>query len=295
MYRLLKLLVRGLGSLPTGAANFCADLLGLLWFRIDRRHRTVTLKNIALSFPELSPGQVERLGVQVFKNIASILFEVAWSMKFDRETFLSRFTIKGIEHVQAAHAKGQGVIVVLCHMGNFEMMIAGIEETGLKGYAIYRRLDFVPLERLILEGRQRFDVTMIPILGASQKIDAVLKQGAVVGSLLDQNVDWYNGAYVDFFGRPACTNKGLAKLALRTKAPVLGMYTIRDRKTRKYHIEFLPEIPRQETGCPIKDLENNTQAYTTAIESMVRRHPDQYFWVHNRWKTRHCCPWPRPE
>ena len=76
-----------MGCLPIGVANFCADLLGLLWFRIDMRHRTVTVDNIALAFPELSSGQAERLAIQVFKNIVSIIFEIAWSMKFDRETF----------------------------------------------------------------------------------------------------------------------------------------------------------------------------------------------------------------
>lgn len=291
IFQLLRGLIWFLGRLPVWLAVFLSDVLGLLWFKIDRRHRKVTIENITHAYGnEMSPVQIELMAKQVFKNIAAILFEVAWSLKLSRKEFLSRFTIKGIEHVKQAHAKGRGVIVVLCHMGNFEMMIAGIEETGLKGYAVYRKLDFEPLDRLIRHIRQRYDITMIPILGASDKIDAVLRQGGVVGTLLDQNVDWYNGAFVDFFGRPACTNKGLAKLALRTKAPVISMYTA--RKDRHFLIEFLPEIPLEETGCPIKDLENNTQNYSRAIESMVRRHPDQYFWVHNRWKTKPFCVLP---
>ncbi len=291
IFRALKLLVWLLGRLPVVVADFCANLLGLLWFRIDNRHRQVTLENIALSFGrEMSRAQVEIMGKQVFKSLASILFEVAWAQKLDKKEFLSHFTIKGLEHVKKAHAKGCGVIVVACHMGNFEMLIPAIDETGFKGFAIYRALDFKPLERLIRDTRQRFGVTMIPIIGASKKIDAVLGQGGVVGTLLDQNVNWYNGVFVDFFGRPACTNKGLAKLALRSKAPVLPVYTV--RKNRKFLIEFLPEIPRVETGDEIKDFEINTQNYNFAIESMVRRYPEQYFWVHNRWKTKHFCPWP---
>jgi KDO2-lipid IV(A) lauroyltransferase len=291
IYRLLKLVVWGVGRLPPSVANFCADLLGLLWFRIDKRHRQVALDNIALSFGrDISPAQVEIMGKKVFKSLASIFFEVAWAHKLEKKKFLSHFTIKGLEHVKNAHAKGRGVLVLTCHMGNFEMLIPAIDETGFKGFAIYRALDFKPLERLLRESRQRFGVTMIPTMGASKKIDAVLKQGGVVGTLLDQNVNWYNGVFVDFFGRPACTNKGLAKLALRSKAPVLPMYTV--RKNRKYLIEFLTEIPRVETGDDIKDYEINTQNYNLAIESMVRRYPEQYFWVHNRWKTKHFCPWP---
>jgi len=221
-----------------------------------------------VAIPELTPRQVGTLGKQVFKNLASIPFEMAWTLSLDRETIHSHVTVKGAEHVTKAHAKGNGVIVVLCHMGNFEMMIALIAETGLKGYAIYRKLDFAPLDRLIREARHRFNVTMSPILGASRKIDIVLKEGRIVGTLLDQNVDWYQGAFVDFFGRPACAHKGLAKLALRSKAVVMSMFTVRDRKTRQYYNEFLPEIPREDTGCPIKDLEKNTQAYSDAMESM---------------------------
>ncbi len=292
IYKLLKLLMYLVGHMPVWLADFCAHGLGLLWYGLDKRHRTVTLNNLQQAFEgRMSPSEARQVGKQVFKNIANILFEVAWSCRLDKQTLLSHFTIKGIEHVKKAHDKGRGVIVVTCHMGNFELLITAIEETGLPGYAIYRKLDFKPLERLILDIRQRFGVTMIPIRGASKKIDAILRAGGVVGTLLDQNVDWYQGVFVDFFGRPACTNSGLAALAIRTKAPVLPMYTM--RKNREFLIEFLPEIPLEDTGDRIKDLENNTQNYTAAIEAMVRRYPDQYFWVHNRWKTKSYCMLPQ--
>ncbi|MCG8685743.1 MAG: lysophospholipid acyltransferase family protein [Desulfobacterales bacterium] len=292
IYRLLRLLVWTLGLMPVSLADFCADLIGLLWFKIDRRHRRVTIDNLTYAYgDQMDPRQIEILSKKVFKNIAAILFEVAWAQKFDKQDFLSHFTIKGLEHVKNAHAKGRGLIVVTCHMGNFEMLIPAIDETGFKGYAIYRALDFKPLDRLIRSARQRFGVTMIPTKGASRKIKEVLSQGAVVGTLLDTNVSWHKGIFVDFFGRPACTNKGIAKLALKSGAPVIPMYTV--RKNRKFIIEFLPEIPTIETNDSIKDLEINTENYSKAIELMVRKYPDQYFWVHNRWKTKNFCPWPR--
>ena len=134
IYRLLKLLVWLMGRIPVRVADFCSDVLGLIWFKVDRRHREITLENLTLSFGrEMNSHRIEMLGKQVFKNIASILFEVAWTQKFDKQEFLSHFTIKGLEHVKNAHAKGRGVIVVTCHMGNFEMLIPAIDETGLKG------------------------------------------------------------------------------------------------------------------------------------------------------------------
>jgi KDO2-lipid IV(A) lauroyltransferase len=292
IYRLLKRMIFFMGIIPIPVADFFARVLGRLWFRIDKRHRNITIDNLTWAFGrEWSEEKIEQTARQVFVNIASMLFEVAWSARLSKSRFLSHFTVKGLRHVKAAHAKGKGVLVITCHMGNFEMLIPAIEGTGLKGYAIYRKLDFEPLERLIRRLRQRFGVTMIPIRGASRKIDAVLRAGGVVGTLLDQNVDWYQGVFVDFFGRPACTNSGLAALAIRTKAPVLPMYTM--RKNREFLIEFLPEIPLEDTGDRIKDLENNTQNYTAAIEAMVRRYPDQYFWVHNRWKTKSYCMLPQ--
>ena len=292
IYRLLKLMIFLLGRLPVGLADFIAHSLGLIWFKLDKRHRNVCLDNLAHAYgEEWTRERQYRTAKQVFKNLVRILFEVAWSCRFDKETFLSHFTIKGIENVRAAHAKGRGVLVVTCHMGNFEMLIPAIDETGYKGYAIYRKLDFDPLERLIRKIRQRFGVTMVPMRGASKKIDRYLSEGGVIGTLFDQNVDWYKGVFVDYFGRPACTNNGLAKLAMKTKAPVIPMYTV--RHNRKFLIEFLSEVPLQDTGDTIKDIENNTQAYTAAVEAMVRRHPDQYFWVHNRWKTKPWCAWPR--
>ena len=293
IYRVLKLLVWIVGRIPVGIADFCSDLFGLIWFRIDRRHRRIALTNLTHCFgSEMSRPKIEAMGKQAFKNIAAIFFEVAWSVKFSKDTFLSHFTIKGLDHIRKAHARGKGVIVVTCHMGNFEMLIPAIDETGLKGYAIYRSLDFKPLDRLIRNTRQRFGVTMIPTIGASKRIKQVLARGGVVGTLLDQNTDcWNNGIFVDFFGRPACTHPGLAGIAMDAGAPVVPMYTI--RKNRKFIIEFLPEIPVSDTGDRIKDIETNTQNYVSAVEAMVRKCPEQYFWVHNRWKTKNYGTWPQ--
>ncbi|WP_320040996.1 lysophospholipid acyltransferase family protein [uncultured Desulfobacter sp.] len=292
IYRLLKLLTYALSRLPVWFADFCSNLLGLLWFKIDKRHRTVTLENLTHCFGnQMGPKQIEIMGKQVFQNIAAIIFEVAWSQKFSKEALLSHFTIKGLEHIRAAHAKGRGVLVLTCHMGNFEMLAPAIYETGLKGYVIYRAFDFKPLDRLIQKLRRRFGVTVIPTRGAFKQIEAALAQGGIVGTLLDTNVSWHKGVFVNFFGRPACTNQGLAILALKSRAPVLPVYTT--RKDRTFTIEFLPEIPTVETDDPIKNLEINTENYSNIIESMVRKYPDQYFWVHNRWKTKNFCPWSR--
>ncbi|OGQ88659.1 MAG: lauroyl acyltransferase [Desulfobacula sp. RIFOXYA12_FULL_46_16] len=293
IYKLLKLMVSLMGRLPTPALTFLSDLFGLIWYGLDKRHRTVVQDNLNLAYPGVfSRRGAERMAVHIFKNTAAILFEVIWAYPIPREKLFAHFTVKGGEHLEAARKKGRGVLLLTCHMGNFELLVAALPKAGVeKPYGIYRKFDFKPLERLMREMRQRFGATLIPMRGASEKIDAVLREGGEMGTLLDQNVDWYKGVFVDFFGRPACTNSGFAKLALRSRAPVVPMYTV--RKGKRFLIEFLPEVPLIETGDKIKDIEINTQNYVSAVESMVRRYPDQYFWVHNRWKTKPYCPYPR--
>jgi len=289
IYKLIKLLVAILGLLPISILKFFSDSLGLIWYVVDKRHRNVVLENIKSAYPEefSNKSVQQRFARKNFKHIAGILFEIIWSYSKKKEELFEFFSVKGIEHLEDAMEKEKGVLCLACHLGNFELLVPSIAEAGVKPYALYRKLDFDPLERLVLEMRQRFGITMIPLRNASRKVDKVLRNNGVVGTLLDQNVDWYKGVFVDFFGRPACTNNGFAKLVLKTKAPVLPVFIM--RKNGKHIMEILPEIPLELTGDPIKDIENNTQNYVAAVEAMVRRCPEQYFWVHNRWKTKPYC------
>ncbi|NOX32633.1 MAG: lysophospholipid acyltransferase family protein [Deltaproteobacteria bacterium] len=289
IYKLIKLLVILFGLFPEQVLKFFSDLLGLIWYKIDKRHRNVVLKNINYAYPDrFSDVQAQRFAKNNFKHITGILFEVIWSYSKNRDELFKRFSVKGLEHLENAREKGKGVLCLTCHMGNFELLSAAVGKTGMEPYVLYRKLDFKPLERFMREMRQRFGTTVIPLRKASKKINMILKKGGVVGTLLDQNVDWYKGVFADFFGRPACTNNGFAKLVLKTRAPVVPMFI---RKENDKHImEFLPQVPLQITGDTIRDIENNTQNYVSAIESMIRKCPEQYFWVHNRWKTKPYCP-----
>ncbi|MCD4721704.1 MAG: lysophospholipid acyltransferase family protein [Desulfobacula sp.] len=286
IYKLIKLIVTLMGMLPRKTLKFFSDLLGLLWYKLDKRHRNVALENINFAYPgKFSPAQAQRFVKKNFKNTASILFEVIWAYQKPRDELFKYFKVKGLKYLKKAQKKGRGVIILTCHMGNFELLVAAFPKAGMeKPYGIYRKFDFKPLERLMLEMRQRFGATLIPTGGASQKIDLILKEGGIVGTLFDQNAGWYNGVVVNFFGRPACAKYSLVKLVLRSKASVVPMFMIKENE--KYIMEILPEVPLQTTGCPIKDIENNTQNYVSAIESMVRLCPEQYFWAHNRWKTK---------
>jgi KDO2-lipid IV(A) lauroyltransferase len=288
IYKLIKLTVNLLAMLPRRVLRFFSDLLGLIWYTADKRHRNIVLENINFAYPEkFSSAQAQRFTKIVFKNVAGILFEVLWSYRKTWDELSQYISFKGVRHFKNAQKKGRGVILLCGHLGNFELGGAVVAKAGIDLFGIYRKLDFQPMERFLLEARQRFGTTMIPLRGASKKIDTILRHNGVVGTLLDQNVDWYKGVFVDYFGRPACTNNGLAKLVLRSKAAVVPLFIV--KKNENYILEFLPEIPLEVTGDPIKDIEKNTQNYVSSIESTIRRCPEQYFWVHNRWKTKPYC------
>ncbi len=285
LYKLIKLFFRLLSFLPKSILLFFSDALGLVWYHMDKRHRNVVLDNVSRAFPgRYSQEQLHRFAKANFKHIAGIAFEVIWSISWKPDDLPRFFTIRGDEHLKKAMAKGTGVVGLLCHMGNFEFLPSAISLSGMNGHALYRKLDFLPLEWLLKELRERFGTRMVPLRKASKKIESLLRDGKLIGTLLDQNVDWYKGVFVDYFGRPACTNNGLAKLVLRTDAQVVPIFIRKEHE--KYILEFLPALVLKKTNDPIKDIEKYTQAFVSSIESMVRQAPEQYFWVHNRWKTR---------
>lgn len=297
IYRILTIAMNLLGLIPRRMGKFLGDILGLIWFQVDKRHRDITLENISLSLGggsnsqnRLEPYEERILAKKIFKNIAGMLFELGWAYRLKREDLPEYFKIRGVENIRKAYEKGKGVLLLLSHMGNWEFLVASIAVTGYRSSAIYRKLDFAPLERLTLELRQKYGTEMIPLRGASLQIDQKLASGEIVGTLIDQNVDWYKGAFVEFFGRPACTNNGVASLVLRTGTPVVPAYIVREGFNHIMYFE--PEIELVQTGDRIKDLEINTQNYTSAIESIIRRYPDQWFWIHNRWKIKNYSPLP---
>lgn len=288
LYKLICLVFYLLGRIPRPLLLFFSDCIALIWFMVDKRHRNLVIENIQKAYPgKYNEKTAKAFAFKNFRHTASILFEVAWSYSLKKEKLFEFFTVKNSEYLENALKKGRGAIALTCHMSVFELMIPAIAKTGVDPYVLYRQLDFKPLDWLIRDIRERFGTTMIPLRGASKKVDIFLKENHLVGTLLDQNVDWYKGVFADFFGRPACTNNGLAKLVLRANPAVLPVF-IRKEKGQ-FIFEFLREIPLIKTGDMIKDIENNTQLYVSAIEKMVRVKPEQYFWVHNRWKTKPYC------
>ncbi|MFZ1984074.1 MAG: lysophospholipid acyltransferase family protein [Desulfatitalea sp.] len=295
LYSAVCLLFRILGSLPKGVRRTLAIFLGRLIFAVDRKHRRIALQNLQRAFGrEKSAAERFAIARRVFENMFHLIFEIGWSHRLHPNQFAKHFSISGLEDYQRAMDRGKGVLVLLAHFGNWELWPIVGYLGQMSARVVYRPLDTPFLDRFFKESRSRYGSQPIPThRGAMRQIFKELKRGYPVAMLMDQNVDWYEGVFVDFFNRRACTNTGMALLALKSGAPVVPAFMI--RTPTGFHAAFGPELPLLQTGDPTKDVELNTAQYNRVIELYARRFPDQWFWVHQRWKTRPYQPWPRQE
>jgi KDO2-lipid IV(A) lauroyltransferase len=285
LYKIISGFFSAIGLIPRDAAIRIAGFLGRIWFVVDKRHRDVALENLTHVFgTEKDAVQIQTLARQIFCNLILIIFEIGWVVRIRVKDLPKHFRVRGLHYLKAAHKKGKGVLVLTGHVGNWELMSMAAAMLGYSMSAIYRPLDFKPLNRFFIYLRGRYGTTLYPKKNAMRPILRGLKKGELIGILLDQNTNVQSGVFVDFFNRKACTNKGLALIALRTETPVVPLFLLREKDG--FRVEFGPEVPVIRTGDTEKDIKAATQQYNRVIEDVIRRYPDQWLWVHRRWKTK---------
>jgi KDO2-lipid IV(A) lauroyltransferase len=232
---------------------------------------------------------IVRLNRQVFEHFSKMLFEIPHIFRFNHDNLDKYVVFKEEDHLHKALKKGKGLFFLTAHFGNWELAAAAIAIRFGNLVAVVRHPHYPPFERLLNDLRSQSGIESIPKQNSMKKIFYALKKKKIIGILLDQNVDWYQGVFVDFLGRRACTNKGLALMALRTQTPVITVFPVR-RKDGRYDVIFGEEVELIRTGDMTKDIEENTALFTRIIEKQVKEHPDHWFWFHRRWKTLPYCP-----
>lgn len=278
---------------------------GLLaaYYRLAPRRRLITLHNLRRAFPEKSMDEIVRLAREVYRHLAMVIADFFEMTTIDEKSVHAWIDLEGLENMVEAWSLGRGAIGSIGHFGNWEYLtvafpyLEALARRHAPGRAlpvfprtasvVYRPLDNPIVENLITWSRTYHGVTMIPKGGTLRLSEAALKNGQIVAIVGDQNVSPREGVFTTFFGRPACTATGIATLAMRTGAPVLPVYLYR-RPDGRYRFGCKPMIPMADTGNTQADLHENTQRCTTALEYIIREHPEQYFWMHQRWKTK---PW----
>ncbi len=290
--RLIKTACLLLGKPGPGLRDIFSRVLGKVWYRIDRRHRGVALDNLTRAYGgEKTASEIATMARRVFQNIARIPFEIGWALELSPEDHVNHFHVCGRGHLEDAQRQNRGVLILTAHLGNWELLSVAMEMIGLPHCAIARPLDVGFLDQFITGFRTRFGGELIPKERSGYRIVRRLRQGWLVAVLFDQGADWYEGPFVDFFGHRACTSRGLARLAARSGAPVVPLFVVRHGGGFRILIE--PAVPLEDSGDKTRDSEENTQRFNQVIENVVRRYPEQWFWVHRRWKVRPYCPWPQ--
>ena len=220
-----------------------------------------------------------------FRNLGRMLANFAQFPNLGPENVAGILTYKGFEHFNEARDKGRGVLYLTAHFGGWEL---GSFCHGLYGFPchfVVRELENPLLNRLILRYRARSGGTPIDKRNFARGILKALKGNQAVGILMDQNALASDGVFVDFFGRPACTNAGLARLAIKTQAPVLLSLVVWKATLGRYCIHFEP-VELVGRSSLEEEVVANTALFTKKIEEFVRRYPNQWLWMHRRWKTR---------
>ena len=285
-YAPVWLLVHGLGLLPRPLARAKGIALGWMVYLLHRRLRRVGMRNLALAFPEKTAAERRRILRGLFTGLGRQLAEFCLFPCYRKENVERVAVYQGVENFEAPRQRGKGVIFLTAHLGGWEIGSFVHSLHGNPLHVVVRALDNPYLDRLVdryrcLHGNTTFDKQDFArgLLGA-------LKAGETVGILMDQNMTPPQGVFVDFFGKTACTASGVARVALRTGAAVVPAFTIWDRALRKYRVQFDPALELARTGDDEADAVANTAAFTQVIENYARQYPEQWLWVHRRWKTR---------
>jgi KDO2-lipid IV(A) lauroyltransferase len=261
-------------------AQRAGGVLGRLGWGLARRDRRRALEHLQIAFPELPAMDRRRLGLESFRHFGVMLGECLWARARAGEEVSARVDVEGWEQIESVRAGSRPILIVTGHCGNWELLAAALNLRGLGMAVVARELEDPGLQASLLGLRSRFGTETIvrgrP--GAARDLLRTLRSGGALGMLIDQDTR-VEGVWVDFFGRPAWTPSGAADLAIRLGAAVLPTF-IERLPDGRHRARIQPELP---VGS---DRVAATQAMTDRIEEQIRRVPEQWVWMHRRWRRR---------
>lgn len=275
-----------LGALPRPLGKKLAAALSYLLYRATPRFRRIADRNLRMALPELDASERSAVVRGVYRSLGRLLSECARFPRLTPENIRGVVTYEGLEHYQAAVARGRGVLFLTAHLGPWEL---GAFAHALYGYPIqilYRPLDNPRLDRLVNRYRTLSGNKLIDKRDSARGILAALARGETVGILADQNTSLEEGVFVDFFGTPASMTAGIARVALHTGAAVVPAFCVWEEVLHRFVIHFDPPLAFATTSDREQDIRAATQQMASVIEKYIRRYPDQWLWIHRRWKTR---------
>src|SRR5262249_33839191 len=285
-YTMAVLLVRAFGALPRSLAHRTANVLAYFGFQLARRQRNAGLRNLQIAFPALDNSERERILRNSFKNLGRLLVEFTHFPELNKQNICEFVVHDGLENYLEGLRRGRGVIFMTAHFGAWELSSFAHALYGFPLKFVVRPIDNPRVEQLISTYRTMSGNIPIERRRATRDILKALRQNQAVGILFDQNTTRSEGVFADFFGIPAATTPSVALFALRSGAAVIPGFLIWDEKLKTHRLRLDPPVELINTGDLSHDVLENTKRFNQILESYVRKYPDQWLWIHRRWKTR---------
>jgi len=279
-------ILKALGVLPRGVARAAGVGVVRAAFFLRPKLRRVAQFNLRLAFPQMTATERRVVIRSIVRQVGWMAGEFSQFPRYTRGRIEQIVVLDGFENFSTALKRGKGVLFLTGHMSAWELAPFAHALFGHPLHFLVRPVDNARVDALINGYRCRAGNRPIDKNRSARAMLSVLSAGGTVGVLMDHNASLEEGVFVDFFGTPACTSSGLARIALRTEAAVVPGFLHWDDVQRKYRLRFEPAIEIARTGDTEADVLENTLRFNRAIEDYIRQHPGQWLWVHKRWKTR---------
>ena len=271
-------------NVPRKRISSMGRVLGMLMYGIDVRHRRIVRRNLKFVYPEWSSGRVTKISKRVFQNLGITILEICQMSYFSSHDILKKITISGEEHLLSAMKNNKGAILISAHLGNWEMVpLFWPLYFNTPITVVARQILNKIIDRWIHGLRTRFGSRVIYKDDALPEMTRTLRHGKILAILIDQGTKSSLGVKIKFFNKFVTATPAAALLAMRCKSPVLPGFCTRN-EDGTFTITLEPPLVLKRTGDLSADLKTNTQIMTDAIEKAVRKYPEQWFWVHKRWR-----------
>lgn len=289
-YIVARLLLGALGLLPRGAAVTVSIGLARLCYRLLGPLRKTGIRNLEVAFPEKTGAERVRLLKGTFDSLGRVLGEMSQFRKTTPANIERIVDFALDEETQALYRRvkeeKRGVLITTGHLGNWELLVFAFAALHEPISYLARPLDNPLIENLTVRIRTRFGNTPINKSNSAMAAVKLLRKGGILGVLADVNAHPKEGVFVPFFGVDACTSAGPAMLALRTDALIVPFFCVYDHQEKRYKIVRGDILEPVKTGDRERDILETTRLYTAEIERIIRQYPDQWLWIHKRWKSR---------
>lgn len=289
-YSVASLLLGFLGVLPRRAAVALSIGVAQLGYRLLSGLRKAGMRSLTIAYPEMTENERRRLLRGTFESLGRVLGEVSQFPKYSKQKMSSMVDFTFDEYTKGLYEQikreKRGVLITTGHLGNWELLVQTFAVWHEPMSYLARPIDNPLIEDLTVAMRTKFGNTPLNKTNSARTAIRLLREGGIVGVLADVNAHPKEGVFVPFFEVSACTTAGPATLAVRTGALLFPIFCVYDHEAGKYKIVHGPAIEPADSGDRQADIVSTTAAYTTEIEKIIRQYPDQWLWIHKRWKTR---------